>query len=290
MVNGTFSIERARGSGPLLGETAPARLSQKSQINADKVSNSSSFGCCAQAAFDPGGHGLAVDLRHADGSAPWANCSLPPNVCLKEAPMPYAFTLTTTVPASAQEIYEAWLDSLAHSEMTGSEAVMSDEVGDEVAAWDGYITGRNLELVPGKRIVQSWRTTEFEDEHEDSILTVTLEEVEDGTLLTLVHSQVPDGQTSYEEGGWQEHYFEPMQEYFKKRKRGGGKTKAAPKAKTKSKAKSKTKRTATRAKSKPAAAKAKTRNKKKSKRVAVKAKPKSKKKAKRKTTAGKRRK
>jgi hypothetical protein len=35
--------------------------------------------------------------------------------------MQYAFTLTTTIPASAQEIYEVWLDSLAHSEMTGGE-------------------------------------------------------------------------------------------------------------------------------------------------------------------------
>jgi uncharacterized protein YndB with AHSA1/START domain len=280
-----------------LGETAPARLSQKSQIKADKVSNSSSFGRCAQAAFDPGGHGLAVDLHHADGSAPWANRSLPLNVCLKEAPMPYAFTLTTTVPASAQEIYEAWLDSLAHSEMTGSEAVMSDEVGAEVAAWDGYITGRNLELAPGERIVQSWRTTEFEDEHEDSILTVTLEEVEDGTLLTLVHSQVPDGQTSYEEGGWQQHYFEPMKAYFAERKRAGAgrkakaaaprkKVKARAKSKTKAKVetKSKTKRAASRAKSKPTKSKAKAaaRSKKKSKRAAAKAKPKRAKKTKRK--------
>jgi len=213
--------------------------------------------------------------------------------------MPYAFTLTTTVPASAQEIYEAWLDSLAHSEMTGSEAVMSDEVGAEVAAWDGYITGRNLELVPGERIVQSWRTTEFEDEHEDSILTVTLEEVEDGTLLTLVHSQVPDDQTSYEEGGWQEHYFEPMKAYFAERKQAGtgrkakaaapgkkakAKTKAKAKVETKVETKSKTKRAASRAKSKPAKSKAKpaARSKKKTKRVAAKAKPQRAKKAKRK--------
>ena len=215
--------------------------------------------------------------------------------------MPYAFTLTTTVPASAQEIYEAWLDSLAHSEMTGSEAVMSDEVGAEVAAWDGYISGRNLELVPGQRIVQSWRTTEFDDEHEDLILTVTLEEVEDGTLLTLVHSQVPDGQTSYEEGGWQEHYFEPMKAYFAERKQAGPIRKAkvaAPKKKAKAKAKaeseskakakvetkSKTKRAASRAKSKPAKSKAKPAagSKKKSKRAAAKAQPKRAKKAKRK--------
>ena len=39
--------------------------------------------------------------------------------------MQYAYTLTTTIPASAQEIYDAWLDSLAHSEMTGAEAVMA---------------------------------------------------------------------------------------------------------------------------------------------------------------------
>jgi len=126
--------------------------------------------------------------------------------------MPYAFTLTTTIPASAQEIYDAWLDSVAHSEMTQAAASMSDEVGADVSAWDGHITGRNLELVPGERIVQSWRAGQFDDEHEDSIITLMLEEIEGGTLLTLAHSNVPDGQTSYELGGWQEHYFEPMKD------------------------------------------------------------------------------
>jgi uncharacterized protein YndB with AHSA1/START domain len=205
--------------------------------------------------------------------------------------MPYAFTLTTTVPASAQDIYEAWLDSLAHTEMTGSEAVMSDAVGAEVAAWDGYISGRNLELVPGERIVQSWRTTAFDEEHEDSIVTVTLEEVEDGTLLTLVHSQVPDGQTSYQEGGWEKHYFEPMKAYFAERKPAKAKAAAPKKAKAKAKSKvatkSKTNRAASRAKSKPAKSKAKTGSKKKTKRAAAKAQPKRGKKAKRKTARGK---
>src|ERR1700722_14961822 len=86
----------------------------------------------------------------------------------REVQMPYRFTLTTTIPASPKKIYEAWLDSLGHSEMTGSEANMSDQVGVQVSAWDGYISGRNLELIPGERIVQSWRTSEFDDEHEDS--------------------------------------------------------------------------------------------------------------------------
>jgi uncharacterized protein YndB with AHSA1/START domain len=181
-----------------------------------------------------------------------------------EAQMPYAFTLTTTIPASAQEIYDAWLDSLGHSEMTGGgEASMSDEIDAEVSAWDGYITGRNLGLVPGERIVQSWRTTQFTEEHEDSIITLTLEEIEDGTFLTLVHSNVPEGQTSYEQGGWQEHYFEPMKKYFANR------TLANAEAASKEKAsKTRRKRAAPRRKSKRATPRVKTRvGRKKSRRT-----------------------
>ena len=148
--------------------------------------------------------------------------------------MPYNFTLTTLIPASPQEIYEAWLDTVTHSEMTGVEALMSDEIGAEVSAHDGYITGRNLELVPGERIVQSWRTADFADEHGDSVITVTLEDADEGALLTLLHSNVPDEQTSYERGGWQEYYFEPMKRYFSELKAKGVETKApAPKSKRK---------------------------------------------------------
>jgi len=138
--------------------------------------------------------------------------------------MPYTFTLTTIIPASPEEIYQAWLDSLAHSEMTGGAANMSDQIGAAVSAWDGYIRGRNLELVPGERIVQSWRTSEFADEHGDSVITILLQETNEGTLLTLEHSNVPDEQRSYEEAGWQENYFEPMVAYFTGRKRGVAET------------------------------------------------------------------
>ncbi|MFY9893742.1 MAG: SRPBCC domain-containing protein [Xanthobacteraceae bacterium] len=179
--------------------------------------------------------------------------------------MPYTFTLTTTIPASPEEIYRAWLDSLAHSEMTGGAANMSEQLGAEVSAWDGYISGRNLELVPGERIVQSWRTSEFADEHGDSVITILLEEADEGTLLTLEHSNVPDEQRSYEEAGWQENYFEPMVAYFTGRKRETAATspaKAAPKTapKTAPKRATKTARNAKRstgAKSKRAAPRAK---------------------------------
>jgi uncharacterized protein YndB with AHSA1/START domain len=145
-------------------------------------------------------------------------CGFTQFAAFAEGTMPYTFTLTTVVPGSPREVYEAWLSSRAHSEMTGGAAEMSDMIGAKVSAWDGYISGRNLDLVPAERIVQSWRTTEFRDEDADSIITITLAEAADGTLLTLVHSDVPDGQRSYEEGGWQHNYFEPMAAYFSGRR------------------------------------------------------------------------
>jgi hypothetical protein len=62
------------------------------------------------------------------------------------------------VPAPARDIYDAWLDSIAHSEMTQAAAIMLTKVGAEISAWNGNITGRNLALAPGEYIVQSWRT------------------------------------------------------------------------------------------------------------------------------------
>src|SRR5258708_37697628 len=101
--------------------------------------------------------------------------------------MPYSYTLNTTIPASAAEVYRAWLDSQAHSEMTGSKATMSAVPGAEGAARDGYISGRNLELVPPERNVQSWRTTKFEDGHGDPALQLTPRKGEGGGLPPPEH-------------------------------------------------------------------------------------------------------
>jgi len=126
------------------------------------------------------------------------------------------FRLTAIIPATPRQIYDAWLDSRGHRAMTGGKARQSAKIGAAFTAWDGYISGTNLELVAGKRIVQAWRTTRFTAADKDSKITVTLKAMKSGTRVTLTHSGVPDGHTGYQDGGWQTHYFEPMQKYFAK--------------------------------------------------------------------------
>lgn len=123
------------------------------------------------------------------------------------------FTVSDLVPASPDEVYRAWLSSDGHTEMTGGEAHATDAQGAEFDAWDGYISGKNIALEPGRRIVQSWRTTQFNDDDPDSQIELTLEATEGGTRVTLRHTNVPDDGDHYRTG-WQEHYFDPMKEFF----------------------------------------------------------------------------
>lgn len=134
--------------------------------------------------------------------------------------MPFEFTVSDVIPAEPQQIYDAWIDSKGHANITGGQrARASEREGAAFTAWDGYITGTNVNLEPPRRIVQQWRTTEFTDADADSVIEVLLEPVEGGTRITVHHSNVPDGHTSYQDGGWQENYFDPMKQFFGKQTR-----------------------------------------------------------------------
>ena len=129
--------------------------------------------------------------------------------------MSESFSVSRVLPATPEQVYEAWLDGDQHSEMTGGAATASATVGATFTAWDGYIEGTNVELVEFKRIVQRWRTVEFPVDAPDSLLEITLEPSNGGTLLTLDHSDLPDGQGDSYKTGWVDNYFDPMNEHFR---------------------------------------------------------------------------
>lgn len=125
-----------------------------------------------------------------------------------------SFTLSTIIPATPEQIYAAWLSSEGHSQMTGSQAEVQTGTGVAFTAWDGYIRGKVLDLEPHRRIVQTWRTSEFPEDSADSHVEILLEETAEGTKLTLVHTNIPDGQAEGYKEGWEDFYFTPMRAYF----------------------------------------------------------------------------
>jgi len=122
--------------------------------------------------------------------------------------------ITEVIPATPAQVYAAWIDSEKHAAMTGSPATIEGRVGGEHSAWDGYIRGRFLELKPNRRIVLTWRTAEFPDDAGDSRLEITFETDGDGCRVTLVHTDIPDGDGAKYEDGWEQFYFTPMRAFW----------------------------------------------------------------------------
>lgn len=117
--------------------------------------------------------------------------------------------------ASPHEVYEALMDASKHAAFTNSEAEISREIGGEFCAYAGYISGSNLELVPDRKIVQTWHAMGWPEDHYSKV-TFLLEPVPEGTRLSFIHANLPEGSEAEFEQGWVENYWEPMKAFLEK--------------------------------------------------------------------------
>lgn len=118
-----------------------------------------------------------------------------------------------TFTATPQQVYRALMDSTEHATFTGAPADVSPEEGGACSWYGGQVTGRNIELVPGKRIVQVWRAKNWDE----GVYSVTKYElVADGANTRLRFEQAghPEGTGEHLEGGWHERYWKPLATYL----------------------------------------------------------------------------
>ena len=112
-------------------------------------------------------------------------------------------------------IYDLIMNEEKHADFTQSEVLMSSEIGGTFSAYDGYINGKNIELIPGEKIVQEWHFDEDEwDDSHFSICTFIFEPFQDGTKMTFTQTNIPEHKVEALESGWEEHYWEPMMDYL----------------------------------------------------------------------------
>lgn len=111
-------------------------------------------------------------------------------------------------------LFAIWLNSRGHSEFTGSPAVIDARVHGEFSTLNGYVTGITTELIPGRRIVQAWRTRDFPEDAPDSRLELMLDAYTGGTVLTLVHRGLPPEQLDDCRVMWEELFLQPLKDYL----------------------------------------------------------------------------
>lgn len=127
-----------------------------------------------------------------------------------------ALRVSTTVPSAPTTVYFAWLTAEQHSAMTESPAKIDQTVGGKYTARDGYISGKLVTLDLGRRIVMSWRTTDFPREDHDSRVEIHFEALGGSTRILVLHTEIPEGQGEKYRALWNDNYFTPMRNYFSK--------------------------------------------------------------------------
>lgn len=115
--------------------------------------------------------------------------------------------------ATAQEVYDLLLDSNGHAELIGDSAEITAKEGDEFSTFGGYSTGKNLTLVPGKSIEQTWRASDWPEGHYSTI-RFEFSNTDEGVRIDFTQKDLPEGTQEEFESGWDDFYWQPLKKYF----------------------------------------------------------------------------
>ena len=113
--------------------------------------------------------------------------------------------------AAPEDVYNALTNKNMIEIWTGEDAIMNEIPGTEFSLWDGSISGINIEFVKDSKIVQEWF---FGEQEEKSIVTIKLHRDKKGTVMEVLHTNIPDEAYENISDGWQEDYFDALNQLF----------------------------------------------------------------------------
>ena len=92
-------------------------------------------------------------------------------------------------------------------------AEMTAEPGGAFKLFNGFILGRNLELVPNERIIQAWRVA-YWPEGAWSLVKFVLVGQGSETKLVFDHTGFPKGDADHLLEGWNGNYWQPLAKFL----------------------------------------------------------------------------
>jgi len=117
------------------------------------------------------------------------------------------------LPASPQHVFDVLLDAKQFAAFTALPAEIDSKPGGTFKTFGGLIEGRNVEIIPGQRIVQAWRPASW-DPGIYSVVHFELKPSGSATLLILDHTGFPDGLYDHLAYGWNIRYWQPLKKYL----------------------------------------------------------------------------
>lgn len=124
---------------------------------------------------------------------------------------------TVTLNASPGELFSTYLSPRKHAAVIGDRVSISRRVGAKFTAFGGVLRGKNLLIVPGRLIVQTWRAKPWKKSDPDSILILLFSKSPDGGRIDLLHVNVPAYDHAGVTKGCPQYYWNPWKTYLKRR-------------------------------------------------------------------------
>ena len=121
------------------------------------------------------------------------------------------FKKTFKINAEPSDVYSAITNPYTIELWSCYPAQMSTEPGSDFSLWEGDITGRNIEFVQDKKVVQEWY---FGDQPEKSIVTITITSDRENSEVTVEHTNIPDEEFINIAEGWREYYIGAIINFF----------------------------------------------------------------------------
>src|ERR1700722_4462581 len=113
-------------------------------------------------------------------------------------------------------VYEVYVNADEHAHATGQPAAIDAREGGAFSAYGGYLTCRFIRLVPGRLVVQFWRSRHFDDTDTDPILLIEFRRNEyEQAEAELVLPNVPNDMTRHDNSSWNQFYWGPFRAYLK---------------------------------------------------------------------------
>ena len=108
------------------------------------------------------------------------------------------------IKAPVEKVWEALTVPEAIEKWGGGPSKMMAEELSEFELWGGDIHGKNTEVVENKKLVQDWYSGDWPN---PSRVAFVLTPKDGGTLVSLVHENVPDEESEDIAYGWNRYYL-----------------------------------------------------------------------------------
>jgi activator of HSP90 ATPase len=113
--------------------------------------------------------------------------------------------------AEPSDIYSALTNPFTIELWSGYPAQMSEVPGSDFSLWEGDITGKNLEFIRDKKVVQEWY---FGEQVEKSIVSIIIDPDRENSVVTVEHTNIPDEEFNDIAEGWREYYIGAIVDFF----------------------------------------------------------------------------